>query len=144
MYPAALILPSSFHYPILNQLQNDAGRTALWEAAYHGHADVAALLITVGEEVGVNQASNSGSTPLLVAAQMGHTVIAVLLVTEGHADPNQAKDDGQTPLSKAAQKGHTGIVKLLLDPEHGAKPNQPMVRANHNCRSSWCTHYAPS
>jgi len=87
------------------------GWTALRAAAYRGHSDVAALLLSSGAK-----------HDIFSAACMGD-VAAVSSLLKDDADLAAATDqqDGQTPLHWAGRRGHLQVVKLLL--QKGAPAN---------------------
>ena len=110
--PLLYISLSSLSF-VPSSIQPQGGKwetTALWKAAYYGHAEVVKLLITDGKAA-VDKAQNSGATPLFTAAQEGNTEVVKLLL-KGGADVNIARQ-GQTPLSQAKENGHQAIVALL-------------------------------
>jgi ankyrin repeat protein len=111
-------------------------------AVYHGHPEVARILIDRGasldvfdasavgetaclqellEEDGsrVNAVASDGFTPLGLAAFFGHADAARLLLASG-ADPNLASRNAQrvAPLHSAVAGGSVEIVRALL--AHGA------------------------
>ena len=92
------------------QPQGGGGTTALYNAAYYGHAEVVKLLLTDGKAA-VDKAKNDGWTPLIVATSEGRTEVVKLLVTGG-ADVNIVVQ-GYTPLKLAKEMGHQAIVALL-------------------------------
>ena len=85
--------------------------TSLNMAAYSGHDDVVAVLLSHGADV--NQAANDGNTPVYCATINGYNITVILLLNNG-ADPNKANSDGTTPLQNAARRGHHSIVSILL------------------------------
>lgn len=107
---------------------NGNGNTALTEAAFGGHLDVAKYLVEHGANIldmvkylvehGVDV--NAKNTLLMDFAEDGHLDAVKYLVEHG-ADVN-AKDDGETALMKAAKAGHWDVVEWLV--EHGANINE--------------------
>jgi ankyrin repeat protein len=107
------------------------GRTALTEAAYWGHTDIAALLIESGADIFAKK--NDGSTPLTVAGT--HKEIAELIqrdlqlldaagkgesakvreLLDKGAYVNVRDPDGRTPLTESIWGNHVDTVRLLLD-----------------------------
>jgi ankyrin repeat protein len=85
--------------------------TALMVTAYHGHIEVARLLIDAGAQL--NIAKGKGITALIIAASCGYSDHARLLVDAG-ADVDLADDSGRTALYFASWKGHLEIVSLLI------------------------------
>ena len=61
--------------------QDNEGRTALMEALYYGHPEIAKLLIEEGADVNIK--NNYGDTALRLAMKMGHTEVAELLKEAG-------------------------------------------------------------
>jgi cytohesin len=84
----------------------------LHRATYHGHNEIAELLIVEGAEV--NAKNRDGFTPLHYAAGKGLKEVVELLIAKG-ADVN-AKGRGleKSPLLLAAYDGHKEIVELLI------------------------------
>lgn len=101
-------------------------RSALFDAAVHGHARVVQVLLQAGAHVEAATLGNRGSsevegvTPLIAAAEGGHLDVVHLLVDAG-ADVNRSDASGFTALMGAARLGHSKIVKFLL--ERGACPD---------------------
>lgn len=104
--------------PQLIDAVDDAGYTAVHEAAYNGHTAVLEYLISRGGDI--NARSNSGSTPLHGAAFHGRLESARLLIESG-ADIEALNRGGFTPLLGACAGGRTELVKLLI--AHGADIN---------------------
>lgn len=86
------------------------GKTPLHNAAFHGHKEIAKLLIENGAEV--NVAGLDDNTPLHWAAVRGATEIAKLLLENG-ANANARDKHGHTPFYQAAWNGHIGLAALL-------------------------------
>ena len=87
-------------------------RTALLEAAWGGHNDVAKFLIERGASI--NAADSSGFTPLMRAAEEGHTAVVNLLLKKGANVNTRGNVRGSTPLMLAAERGELKIIELLL------------------------------
>jgi len=98
----------------------DIGVGPLDRAAYNGHYDVVAYLLSKGANV--NQTSTDGRTALWNAAQNGHLEIVQLLARHGGNVNRTRDDDGVTALFIAAQNGRKEIVEFLL--KNGADPNK--------------------
>ena len=107
-----MFLSLSLFPPSLRFQPQDAeyGYTALYMAAYNGHAAVVKLLLTEGNAE-VDKTNNTGATPLYVAAEQGMTEVVKLLL-RGGADANIAIK-GWTPLMIAKHYGHQAVVALL-------------------------------
>ena len=86
------------------------GLTALHQAAFHGHAEIAALLIEAGADV--NAASRRGETPLHSTVYWEHREVAALLLANGAA-VNAKLENGQTPLDWAVQLGASDMAKFF-------------------------------
>ena len=99
-------------------LQN-YGQSPVFIAAFSGHAEAGAVLLSNGADV--NQADNDLSSPLYVAAAKGHDAVVAVLLSHG-ADVNQANNRGNSPLCIAVAEGHYATVAALLS--HGADVNQ--------------------
>ena len=84
-------------------------RTALWVAAWKGHAEIVKLLLE--SKADVNAANIYSATALIVASQTD--IVKALL--EAKADVNAAHANGGTALSRAASIGNTEIVRMLLE-----------------------------
>ena len=65
-------------------------------AAYNGHKEIAAVLVSNGANTEAKNIS-SGYTPLHIAAEKGHMETAALLVSHG-ANIEAKNNDGKTPL----------------------------------------------
>jgi Ankyrin repeats (many copies) len=83
-------------------------KTALHFAALFGHADVAALLLDAGADVGAK--TTRGETPLHFAA---NAATAALLLKAG-ADVGARTVDGETALHFATTRVRSDVVELLL------------------------------
>ncbi|KAK2105613.1 hypothetical protein P7K49_015127 [Saguinus oedipus] len=92
---------------------DQAGRTALHEAAWHGHSQVAELLLRRGASATAR--SGSGLTPLHWAAALGRTLLAArLLEAPGPAAEAEAEDArGWTAAHWAAAGGRLAVLELL-------------------------------
>ena len=95
----------------------DLGITVLSWAAFHGNAEIAALLIAAKADV--NGKNRDGSSPLHAAAFTGSVAVLELLLAKG-ADAGAKSKDGQTPLQSteadaATTKVAAGFLQLKLD-----------------------------
>ena len=97
---------------LLHALDSD-GSTPLHCAAWKGHAEVAALLLERGANVGVeNENDHWGGTPLHAAAHANNHAIAKLLLEHG-ADPAMVSRNGRTPLEETTIHNATTVARLL-------------------------------
>jgi ankyrin repeat protein len=96
-------------------LLNEKGDSLLMLACYHGHSEVAELLLRHGGDPEL--ANDRGQTPLAGGAFKGDAQIVRLLLKHG-ANVNGSGPDGRTALMVAAMFNRTEIVDLLL--VHGA------------------------
>ncbi len=105
-------------------LQDPAGRTALFWAASQGLAQVVDLLLDYKADPGLKD--GQGTTPLMTAAKSGFRRVVASLLAHG-ADVNaleikgsglEETGSGMTALAYAARGGHAEIVRMLL--AHGA------------------------
>jgi ankyrin repeat protein len=87
--------------------------TAVWWAAYQGHAEAVAELGRLGADVNaVGEPGAFDDTPVFIAASYGHVGVIEALGRLG-ADVNCAVLDGRTPMCGAAAKGHLAAVEAL-------------------------------
>ena len=87
--------------------------TAVWWAAYQGHAEAVAELGRLGADVNaVGEPGAFDSTPMYIAAHEGH-VGAIEALGRLGADVNRAVLNGSTPLYAAAAQGHIVAVEAL-------------------------------
>ena len=106
-----------------NQVGNGT-RSALFNAATHGHAHVAQALLQARAHVEAATLGSRGNidvkevTPLIAAIEAGHFHVVHLLADAG-ADVNRPDSSGFTPLMGAARAGHAKMVQFLL--ERGAR-----------------------
>ena len=77
--------------------KDNNGDTALIKAAYKGHRDVCALLLTNGAHVNATNNDISRTTALILAAKNDHRDVCELLVTS-RADVNAKDGSGDTAL----------------------------------------------
>uniref|UniRef100_A0A915BBV4 NADH dehydrogenase subunit 1 n=2 Tax=Parascaris univalens TaxID=6257 RepID=A0A915BBV4_PARUN len=95
------------------------GWTALLNAAYEGHVDVANLLIDAGASVDFPDLM--GWSPLMWAVYKNRIdCVELLLRHKAHVNLID-EEDGLTPLIVASGRGYTNIVEQLL--AHGAQVN---------------------
>ena len=94
------------------EARDEDGRTALFEAAYKGFADVVTVLLEAGADV--NARAEDGRTALHWAVYSGNADMVKLLLEAG-ADVNARDEDGRTALFEAAGRGKAAVVKVLLE-----------------------------
>lgn len=92
--------------------KDKGGFTALMEASYKGHVDIARLLIQNGANV--NATTWNDGTALIIASNNGHIEIVRLLLENG-ANVNAKDHDGYTALIGATYAGYTDIIGILVD-----------------------------
>jgi len=117
----------AFDQGVVEQL---GGYSALLFAARIGDVGVARFLLAA--EADIDGSAGNGASPLVVAAHSGHGALARMLLTRG-ADAN-AIGAGYTALHSAILRGDLETVEALL--EHGADPNQRLLRAHPVQRAS--------
>jgi ankyrin repeat protein len=131
--------------------RNNNNDSALHLAAFHGHADVAAVFLTAEAQTLRNF---SGDTPLTLAAFSGHAAVVKMLLHAGSdsrsvngnddsalhlaafngnaeivalfvdvVDVGAKNKSGDTPMTLACYAGHLDVVRLLLTPETMAAVN---------------------
>ncbi|RHY41775.1 hypothetical protein DYB34_008711 [Aphanomyces astaci] len=80
--------------------------TPLHTAAFHGHAEIADLLLQYGADIHTPTNVQKKNTPLHVAAYYGHAKVLKVLVARG-ADLYRLNADGLLPLDLVRFKNHT-------------------------------------
>jgi ankyrin repeat protein len=89
------------------------GSTPLHCAAWKGHPEVVAFLLSAGADANAqNSNGHWGTTPLHAAAHANQAVIAELLIAHG-ADPNAQDLNGNTPLHHTTFHKAKAAAKLL-------------------------------
>ncbi len=90
--------------------------TPLHEAAFHGQAKAACVLLMCGASTNSKDANKR--TPLAYACQAGNVETVQLLLVfaerQGSLNVNARDADGRTPLHEAAAYGRTAVASLLL------------------------------
>lgn len=124
------------------------GWTALFYAAYFGHADCAKTLIEAGASV--NSADHDGMSCLIWASGRAHMDVVSLLIDTG-ALVNTPDRYNSSALIWACRKGNTDIAEILL--ENGARVNErgmygwtPLivaVKGNHIETTNLLLQYEP-
>lgn len=103
----------------LNLTQKTDDSTALMEALFFNHTDIAIALLDAGAKPNLQR--NDGATALMIAVEKGYTDVIEKLLAKG-ADPDlKTKSDGSTALIKTLFSGYPDIAIILLN--GGAKPN---------------------
>jgi ankyrin repeat protein len=93
---------------------DNTGRTALWYAAFKGHARIVNRLLA-REHIEVDcRGTLCGLTPLAAAAWNGYEQITESLIATGQVNINTREMQGLTPLFLAIVFQHEEIVKILL------------------------------
>ena len=120
------MLTKSITYVTLERAQggslnarDEANRTLLHAASYHGHVDIVRFLIDQG--AAVNSKNDDLVAPLYLASQRGQFRVAKILIQRGNAQVNALTRNKWTALHKACEGGHLNVVKLLI--ENGASVN---------------------
>ena len=93
--------------------KNKIGVTALWNAAWQGHADCVRLLTAARADANARTHDGS-STPLYMACQEGHSGCARLLLAAGAAVDAAVNESGLPPLRISAELGRVDCMELLL------------------------------
>lgn len=86
--------------------------TALHRAAYHGHCEIASLLLAAKADPDLQD--NDGNTALITAASSSNEKMFHLLI-DAKANLNIKNHKGKTALSKATYHNNPEIVQLLLE-----------------------------
>jgi len=106
---AAMLLPMLDAGMPVN-LSDEKGNSLLMLAAYHGHRDLAKVLLERGADP--DQRNDRSQTPLAGVAFKGRLDLVKLLVEHG-ADPFADQGGGRLPIQFAALFGHKDIVSYL-------------------------------
>lgn len=117
-----------FDAALINR-KNHKGYSALMLAAYNGHEEVAAWLIS--QNADVNSVDESGNSILMGVAFKGHLSILNLLLAAG-ANPDYINPKGQSALDYAQMFGRIEVVKKLKSIRH-----QPEVFGFQDFIKSW-------
>ena len=91
-------------------LKDSKGYSPLMLASYHGHLDVAALLLSWGGDA--NDSDFGGNTLLMGAAFKGHCGIVRLLLSHG-ADADLTNDKGLSAALYAQMFGREDVLRIL-------------------------------
>lgn len=106
--------------PVSPEIRDRRGWTPLMMAVFHGHCQIAELLIR--HDAGINVKDTGGNTALHWAAFGGHTTCTDLLLHH-QAGANERNQFGWTPLMQATARDHIGVVALLI--ASGVHPDTP-------------------
>ncbi len=102
---------------LLNARDTD-NSTALHCAAWKGHRELIAFLITSGADVQVHNSNDHWGTTALHAAAHANQAAIVLMLIEAGADVNAKDMNDQTPLFHTTFHKATAAAKVLT--QHGA------------------------
>ena len=108
------------------EVRDQAGSTALLEAAASGNPQVVQLLLAGGADTAV--VDNSGYTLLMEAAWGGEEAVVELALNQPNIDLEAMSVHGETALLVAAEEGHKQVVLQLL--ARGANPAVEDHRGN--------------
>lgn len=98
---------------LLNEFSAD-GFQPIGLAAFFGHSQIVALLLSLGAQVDIPSRNALAVTPLNSAAAGGAIEICRQLLEHG-ANPNTPQADAFVPIHAAAQNGQAELVQLLLN-----------------------------
>lgn len=93
----------------LNHVTESASSTTLIDAIKNNNIEMAKLLISKAEEIGLHD--STGATALICAAQQGNSELVELLVTK---EKRLQDNNGRTALMHAAIRGYLQISRILL------------------------------
>ena len=110
-------------------LEDYNGMNPLHSAAFHGHSDVA-FVILLEAEPDLDATDNDGDTALHGSAQNGNSEIASGLVEAG-ANVHATDNDGWTPLHEAARESEMHMIIRQVSPEIA---NNPILAMGHSMR----------
>jgi ankyrin repeat protein len=107
------------------QLRAKNGRNALHSCSFHGHFEIAKMLIDKGIETHIGD--ENGWTQLHLCCQENHFKIVEYILSKGkRVDPMSKAKNGRTPLHSASLKGNHEAVALLI--KHKVKIDEPDSR----------------
>lgn len=119
-------------------VKDEQGRSSLFHAAEHGHAEIVRILLYNGKRRanGKEKKENDGvdpntpdrwaRTPLIAACTRGHRAVVDILLSTNNTDLESQDHLGFTALHQAARQNHADIVSALL--AHGADANSVQRR----------------
>jgi len=100
---------------------NDCEDSALSNAAWKGHIEIARILLDRGADTEVGAGKDAYGTALHRACWQGNQEMAALLLDHG-AKMDSVNNSDDTPLEFAVGEGHLEVARFLLD--RGANPNK--------------------
>ena len=109
--------------------------TPLVAASYHGHSEVARLLLEARARLYDDRSLRRGYSALQAAAMNDQAETLSLLLEEACDSPLYINllDDS---LSSATHNGSAAIVEMLLEARASADPPDPFS-SSHLCRAAW-------
>lgn len=108
------------------EARDNAGLTALHQAASEGCEDVVALLLQSGARA--STADASGSTPLMLSAEKGHVGVVRLLLQRAPHSVDARDGRGTTALWRAASNGQSEVGFVV---RMSVFPAPPHARSGH-------------
>jgi len=109
-------------------------RTALHEAAAHGHKDFCKYLLTLGVNID-KLTTQSKNTPLHEATKNDHGLTALLLLENG-ASLGARNADGKTPIQCAEEAKHPKLAETLQELKQNAA-GKSLAKLVVNERKKW-------
>ena len=120
--------------PLLVNVLDEDGMSALHLAIKHGHTDCVRILLAHGADLEAIE-RESDMTPLLIATKLEHIEVTRLLI-EFRASLSARDQQGATPLVWAARNNQPESIDLLLstakaqaDERHDVLEDEPLVSA---------------
>lgn len=119
-------------------VKDEQGRSPLFHAAEHGHAEMVRILLYNGKRranekekkekdvVDPNTSDRWARTPLIAACIRGHRAVVDVLLSKNNTNLESQDYLGFTALHQAARQNHADIVSTLL--AHGADANSVQRR----------------
>ena len=99
--------------PLLTNIKDSSGETALMLAAGHGHVEIVKALLK-DQHVDCLLADNLGRTALHRAVYSESVAVTDMLIMDGRVDVRAESLYGRTALIQAAEDGNLEIMKVLL------------------------------
>lgn len=130
-------------YVIVDEMDPEYHRTALYWAISGGHIQVVQLLMERGADSTLP--CSRGMTPLAFACFQGQKDMATVLLRFDHRSVNMVDHRGDTPLYHAISRRHHDIALELLN--HGANPRlsnvlSAVLKCIANCASARASYTA--